>query len=68
VANGATAVAGPKADVASAGAAGKDESGEGSGPPGEVDTGKRKPPTLLDPGENVEKVKAPNQPSQQPSK
>jgi hypothetical protein len=31
---------------------------------GDAETGRRKPPTLLEPGENVEKVKAPNQ--QQP--
>jgi hypothetical protein len=34
---------------------------------GESETGKRKPPTLLEPGENVEKVKAPAQ-QQSPSK
>ena len=28
---------------------------------GEPETGRRKPPTLLEPGENVEKVKAPTQ-------
>jgi hypothetical protein len=53
--------AGAKAGAASADPAAKDGPGAGDG-----DSGKRKPPTLLEPGENVEKVKAPAQ--QQPSK
>ncbi len=35
---------------------------------GEQETGPRKPPTLLGPGENVEKVKSPQQPAQQQSR
>jgi hypothetical protein len=54
--------AGAKAAAASADPAAKDGPGAGDG-----DSGKRKPPTLLEPGENVEKVKAPAQ-QQQPSK
>jgi hypothetical protein len=57
----AKADSGPKATAASADPAAKDGPGAG-----DADPGKRKPPTLLEPGENVEKVKAPAQ--QQPSK
>jgi hypothetical protein len=46
-----------KPAVASADPATKDGSGEEA-------TGRRKPPTLLDPGENVEKVKSPAQQQQ----
>jgi hypothetical protein len=59
----AKAGAGPKTGVASAGPAAATDDGPGAG---DGDSGKRKPPTLLEPGENVEKVKAPAQ--QQPSK
>jgi hypothetical protein len=45
---------------------GTDSSGTDSS--GDAETGRRKPPTLLEPGENVEKVKAPSQQPQQPSR
>jgi hypothetical protein len=64
------AVAGPAAkagpDGAGAKAAAADPAAKDGPGAGDGDSGKRKPPTLLEPGENVEKVKAPAQ--QQPSK
>jgi hypothetical protein len=57
-----TAAAGPKAAVASADPAAKAEAAGGDS--GDAEAGRRKPPTLLGPGENVEKVKPPTQ--QQP--
>lgn len=44
----------PAANAAASGTTNKDDSGD-------PDTGRRKPPTLLEPGENVEKVKPPTQ-------
>ena len=68
------AAAEPTAKTDSSGESKTDGSGQASTPVSEVSgdpdaasTGKRKPPTLLEPGENVEKVKAPAQ-QQSPSK
>jgi hypothetical protein len=61
---GKTQVATKPEPAAKADPAAKMEAAAKKDDSGEVATGRRKPPTLLEPGENVEKVKPPAQQQQ----